>query len=46
MLTTSGEYVSLEEELKKIESLTIKNLQEVAEAYPWVPLFEASTKHN
>ncbi len=46
MLTTSGKYVSLEEELSKIESLTIKDLQEVAEAYPWVPLFEASTKHN
>ena len=46
MLTTSGTYVSLEDELAKIESLTIKDLQEVAEAYPWVPVFEASTKHN
>ncbi len=46
MLTTSGKYVSLEDELKQIESLTIKDLQEVAEAYPWVPVFEASTKHN
>jgi predicted Zn-dependent peptidase len=45
MLTTSGEYVSLEEELASIKSLTIKDLQAVAEAYPWVPLFEASTKH-
>lgn len=45
MLTTSGEYVSLEDELASIESLTIKDLQAVAEAYPWVPLFEASTKH-
>ena len=44
MLTTSGEYVSLEDELGKIESLTIKDLQEVAEAFPWVPVFEASTK--
>ena len=44
MLTTSGEYVSLEEELASIKSLTIKDLQAVAEAYPWVPLFEASTK--
>ena len=46
MLTTSGKYVSLEDELQQIESLTIKDLQEVAEAYPWVPVFEASTKHN
>ncbi len=46
MLTTSGEYVSLEEELATIESLTIKDLQEVAQAYPWVPIFEASTKHE
>tara|TARA_X000001036_G_scaffold58953_2_gene48710 strand:- start:788 stop:2008 length:1221 start_codon:yes stop_codon:yes gene_type:complete len=45
MLTTSGEYVSLEDELASIESLTIKDLQDVAEAYPWVPLLEASTKH-
>jgi predicted Zn-dependent peptidase len=46
MLTTGGKYVSLEDELAKIESLTIKDLQEVAEAYPWIPVFEASTKHN
>jgi predicted Zn-dependent peptidase len=46
MLTTSGEYVSLEEELETIESLTIKDLQEVSEAYPWAPIFEASTKHE
>jgi len=46
MLTTSGEYVSLEDELAKIQSLTIQDLQEVAELYPWVPLFEASTKHT
>lgn len=46
MLTTSGEYVSLEDELRLIQSLTLKDLQEVAEAFPWVPLFEASTKHQ
>ena len=46
MLTTSGQYVSLEEELEAIESLTIKNLQEVAEAFPWNPIFEMSTKHE
>ncbi len=46
MLTTSGKYLSLEEELATIESLTIKDLQNVAEAFPWVPIFEASTKHN
>jgi len=42
----AGEYVSLEEELETIESLTIKDLQEVSEAYPWAPIFEASTKHE
>jgi predicted Zn-dependent peptidase len=46
MLTTSGEYVSLEDELATIQSLKIQDLQEVAELYPWVPLFEASTKHK
>jgi predicted Zn-dependent peptidase len=46
MLITSGQYVSLEEELEAIESLTIKNLQEVAEAFPWDPVFETSTKHD
>ncbi len=46
MLITSGQYVSLEEELEAIESLTIKNLQEVAEAFPWDPIFEISTKHD
>ncbi len=46
MLTTSGSYISLEEELEAIESLTLKDLQEVSEAFPWVPIFEASTKHN
>ncbi len=46
MLTTSGEYISLEDELQQIESLTINDLQEVAELYPWVPVFEASTKHE
>lgn len=46
MMTTSGKYVSLEDELASIQSLTIQNLQEVAELYPWVPIFEASTKHE
>ena len=46
MLTTSGKYLSLEEELATIESLTIKDLQNVAEAFPWAPIFEASTKHK
>jgi predicted Zn-dependent peptidase len=46
MLTTSGKYLSLEDELATIESLTIKDLQEVAEAYPWVPLFETATLHT
>jgi len=46
MLTTSGIYTSLEEELQAIESLTLKDLQEVAEVFPWEPLFEASTLHT
>jgi predicted Zn-dependent peptidase len=46
MLTTSGTYVSLEEELEAIESLTLKDLQEVSEEFPWVPIFEASTQHK
>jgi predicted Zn-dependent peptidase len=46
MLTTSGEYVSLEDELKTIESLTIKDLQVVAEAFPWIPKFETATLHT
>lgn len=46
MLTTSGIYASLEEELQTIENLTLKQLQEVAEAFPWEPLFEASTVHK
>ncbi len=46
MLTTSGTYVSLDHELQAIEHLTLKQLQEVAEAFPWEPLFEASTLHK
>ena len=46
MLTTSGRYVSLEDELQIIEQLTLKHLQEVAEAFPWEPLFEATTSHE
>ena len=43
MVITSNEYISLEEELKHIESLTIKNLAEVAEEFPWTPLLTATT---
>ena len=46
MLTTSGTYVSLEDELQAIESLTLKDLQEVSEAFPWEPVFVASTLHS
>jgi len=46
MLTTCGEYVALEDELSAIESLTIKDLQEVSEVYPWSPLLEASTSRG
>jgi predicted Zn-dependent peptidase len=46
MLTTSGRYVSLDDELQTIEHLTLKQLQEVAEAFPWEPLFEATTSHD
>ena len=43
MLITSNEYTSLEEELKHIESLTIKKLAEVAAEFPWTPLLTATT---
>ncbi len=43
MLTTCGEYISLEEELNSIESLTIDDLVVSAEAYPWSPILKAST---
>ena len=46
MLTTSGTYVSLEDELQTIEKLTLKDLQEVAEEFPWEPIFEASTSQS
>jgi len=46
MMTTSGNYISLESELQAIENLTLKDLQDVAEAFPWEPLFEASTLHS
>ena len=39
-------YLSLEEELQTIENLTLKQLQEVAEVFPWEPLFEAVTTHK
>jgi predicted Zn-dependent peptidase len=44
LLTTTGTYSSLEEELKKLESLTLNDLQNAAAAYPWEPLLVASTK--
>lgn len=43
MIITSNVYISLEEELKHIESLTIKKLAEVAEEFPWTPLLTATT---
>ena len=43
MVITSNEYISLEEELKHIESLTIKKLAEVAAEFPWTPLLTATT---
>ncbi len=46
MLTTSGEYLSLEKELQRIEQLTLKDLQEVGEAFPWKPEFIACTSHT
>jgi len=46
MLTTSSTYVSLEDELQSIESLTLKDLREVSEAFPWEPRFVASTLHS
>ena len=45
MLTRTGIYSSLEEELKKLESLTLDDLRDAAAAYPWEPLLVASTKH-
>ena len=46
MLTTGGEYISLEDELARIESLTLKDLESVADEFPWAPLLEASTAHS
>ena len=43
MLTISGEYSSLENELQTIEQLTVQDLQEVAEAFPWKPKLLATT---
>ena len=45
LLTTTGIYSSLEEELQKLESLVIDDLREAAAAFPWEPLLVASTKH-
>lgn len=45
LLTTTGIYSSLEEELQKLESLVIDDLREAAAAFPWKPLLVASTKH-
>lgn len=46
IVTTSGDYISLEEELACIESLTIKDLLEVAEEFPWAPLLTATTANE
>lgn len=43
MMTTSSTYISLDEELSHIESLTIKDLVEVADEFPWTPLLTATT---
>ena len=45
MLTTNGSYLSLEDELQRIESLTLSDLQGVLEEFPWEPLFIAMTDH-
>ena len=45
LLTTTGVYSSLEEELQKLEALTLGDLKAAAEAFPWEPLLVASTKH-
>jgi len=45
LLTTTGIYSSLEDELQKLEALTLTDLKEAAEAFPWEPLLVASTKH-
>jgi predicted Zn-dependent peptidase len=45
LLTTTGVYCSLEDELRKLESLTLSDLKDAAEAHPWEPFFVASTKH-
>ena len=44
VLTTTGAYTSLEDELQKLQSLTIADLQKAAEAFPWDPLLIATTK--
>ena len=46
MMTTNGSYLSLEDELGKIESLTLTDLHSVLEEFPWEPLFVAMTEHN
>jgi predicted Zn-dependent peptidase len=46
MVTTCSEYISLEEELARIESLTIKDLIEVADEFPWTPLLTATTANQ
>ncbi len=46
MMTTNGSYLSLEDELKKIESLTLSKLHSVLEEFPWEPIFIAMTEHN
>ena len=43
LLTTTGVYSSLEDELHILESLTLDDLRNAAEAFPWEPLLVAST---
>jgi predicted Zn-dependent peptidase len=45
-MTTSGQYCSVEDELQSIENITLKDLQNVAELFPWEPIFEATTVHS
>jgi predicted Zn-dependent peptidase len=45
LLTITGVYNSLEDELQKLESLTIDDLQNAANEFPWKPVLIASTKH-
>ena len=45
LMTTTGVYRSLEDELHELESLTLDDLRNAAEVFPWEPLLVASTQH-